>query len=111
MDLVAGARHHWEKREIKVRKAGSTKRKVQMETLKCAVVRRPKVRSEPDVRTLTKLTPQCRFVALQKEVITYLTDFKCRRTGRNRTKAQWKREGLACLPAPRRYRVPLHAHI
>ena len=64
MDLVAGARHHWEKREIEVRKAGSTKRKVQMETLKYAVVRRLKVRSEPDVRTLTKLTPQCRFIAL-----------------------------------------------
>ena len=64
MDLVAGARHHLEKREIEVRKAGSTKRNVQMETLKYAVVRRLKVRSEPDVRTLTKLTAQCRFIAL-----------------------------------------------
>ena len=75
-----------------MRKPGSGKRKVEMETLKYAVVRGPKVRSVPDVRTLTKLTPQCRFSALQRAVITYLTDFKCRRTGRNRTKAQWKRE-------------------
>jgi len=80
-------------REVKVRKPGSGKRKVEMETLKYAVVRGPKVRSVSDVRTLTKLTPQCRFSALQRAVITYLTDFKCRRTGRNRTKAQWKREG------------------
>ena len=52
------------RREIKVLKAGSSKKKVSMETLKYAVVRRLKVRSEPDVRTLTKLTPQCRFIAL-----------------------------------------------
>jgi len=44
------------------------------------------------VRTLTELTPECRFSALQSAVIAYLTDFKCKRTGKNRTKAQWKRD-------------------
>ena len=92
--VITGKR---QKQQHAVREAvtgNAAKKRVSRKQVTYSVVSGPGVRSKSAVKTLADLNQHCRFSGLEKKVLAYLTDHKCRRTGKHMTRAQWKREGV-----------------